>query len=100
MKTEIVKVIERLRPEVDSYYLEMERLEKAREEVEKDPSLSKLAKGLPPGIPVLRILGIGAFDIQADGGTHVNTTKEVGTIKLIKCENKGKSNRRLYWELQ
>jgi len=35
------------------------------------------------------------LDLQADGGTHVNHTKEVGAIKITKTENKGKINKRL-----
>ena len=70
-----------------------------REEVEKMPQLSKLAKGLPEGIETLRILSIGDFDVQVDGGTHVRSTKEVGKIQFIKCENKGKDRRRLYYTI-
>jgi misacylated tRNA(Ala) deacylase len=38
-------------------------------------------------------------DKQADGGTHVRNLKEVGQTKLLKTENKGKSNRRIYFTL-
>ncbi|MBI5390213.1 alanyl-tRNA editing protein [Candidatus Woesearchaeota archaeon] len=72
---------------------------KSREEAMKIPQLSKLAMGLPPQITTVRILSIGDFDVQADGGTHVASTKEVGKIVLVKCENKGKNNRRLYYRL-
>ena len=61
--------------------------------------MTKLAKGLPEGLEKLRIVSIGDFDIQADGGTHVSSTKEIGSIELIKCENKGKNNRRLYFSV-
>lgn len=44
---------------------------------------------------VLRVVGIGDIDLQLDGGTHVRSTKEVGRIKIIKRENKGKNNRRI-----
>lgn len=72
---------------------------KSREEAMQMPGISKLAKGLPESIQILRILAIGTFDIQADGGTHVHSTKEVGIIKFIKTENKGKNNRRLYFSI-
>jgi misacylated tRNA(Ala) deacylase len=36
------------------------------------------------------------FDVQADGGTHVRSTKEVGPVSLLKIENKGAKNKRLY----
>ena len=70
-----------------------------REEANKDPTLFKLAKELPSTITNLRILEIVGFDKQADGGTHVRSTKEVGKIELISIENKGKNNRRLYYRI-
>ncbi|UCB61584.1 MAG: alanyl-tRNA editing protein AlaX, partial [Candidatus Bathyarchaeota archaeon] len=39
-------------------------------------------------------------DKQADGGTHVRSLKEVGPIKLLKTENKGKNNRRVYFSFK
>ncbi len=71
----------------------------AREEALKDPTLFKLAKTFPEHIKNIRILDIQGFDQQADGGTHVRSLKEIGTIMLVKCENKGKSNRRVYFTL-
>jgi misacylated tRNA(Ala) deacylase len=50
---------------------------------------------LPPEITEVRIVEIVGLDLQADGGTHVNHTKEVGGVKIIKTENKGKINKRL-----
>ena len=70
-----------------------------RIEAEKIPELSKLAMGLKQGVNEIRVVKIGTIDTQADGGTHVKNTKEIGKIELIKCENKGKSNRRLYFKL-
>ena len=70
-----------------------------REQALMIPGVSRLAKGLPESLTNIRILSIGKFDIQADGGTHVHTTKEIGKIEVIKCENKGKNNRRLYFKL-
>jgi len=71
-----------------------------RSEAIKEPNLAKLAKGLPEGINNIRIVDIEGFDRQADGGTHVKSTKEVGKIAFLKAENKGKSNRRVYFTLQ
>ncbi len=68
-----------------------------RSEAEKKPELAKLAIGLKEVINDIRVVKIGTIDTQADGGTHVKNTKEVGKIVLIKCDNKGKSNRRLYF---
>ena len=62
------------------------------------PDLVRLAMELPDReeIRVVRVKGV---DTQACGGTHVRSTIEVGGIKLIKAENKGKANRRVYFEL-
>jgi misacylated tRNA(Ala) deacylase len=70
-----------------------------REEAMKIPGVVKLAGALPPSIETLRIVKIGDVDEQADGGTHVKNTSEIGTIKLLKLENKGKSNRRAYFTI-
>jgi len=66
----------------------------------QNPNLSKLAKGLPSNLKEIRIVSIGDFDIQADGGTHVKSTIEVGQLTLQKTINKGKDNRRLYFTLE
>lgn len=70
-----------------------------REEALQLPGMVKLAGALPPNLPNLRIVSIGAgedmIDEQADGGTHVRSTKEIGALKLEKAENKGKNNRRI-----
>jgi len=69
------------------------------EEAIKLPKLSKLAKGIPESLETVRIVSIGDFDIQADGGTHVHSTSEIGKIEFIRCDNKGKNNRRVYYKL-
>lgn len=71
-----------------------------REEAFKIPQVSKLSKGLPDFIENLRLVKIGDFDIQADGGTHVDSTKEIGKLEFINAENKGKNNRRLYYKIK
>ena len=70
-----------------------------REEAEKIPQLSKLAKGLPPSLTEVRVVSIGDYDIQGDGGTHVHNTKEIGKIEFIKVDNRGKNNRRIYIQI-
>ncbi len=50
---------------------------------------------LPEGIREVRIVDIEGLDLQADGGTHVSNTREVGRIKVAGYENKGKINKRL-----
>lgn len=63
------------------------------------PGMVKLANALPPQVDPLRIVEIGNIDTQADGGTHVRNTSEIGKIEVLKLENKGKSNRRVYFRL-
>ena len=70
-----------------------------REEALKIPGMVKLANAVPPQVAKLRIVEIGDVDKQADGGTHVANTSEIGQIEVIKVENKGKSNRRIYFKL-
>ncbi|MBI2550449.1 alanyl-tRNA editing protein [Candidatus Woesearchaeota archaeon] len=70
-----------------------------REEAMKIPGVVKLANALPPQVSQLRIVEIGDVDTQADGGTHVGNTSEIGAIEIIKMDNKGKSNRRIYFRL-
>ena len=75
----------------------------SKEEAMKLSRLSKLAKSpevIFKGMDEIRIVSIGDFDIQADGGTHVNSTIEVGELEFIKCDNKGKNNRRIYYKLK
>jgi len=50
---------------------------------------------LPPDLEVVRIVDIVGLDVQADGGTHVASTKQIGRMEVVKVENKGKANRRL-----
>jgi misacylated tRNA(Ala) deacylase len=55
---------------------------------------------LPPEISQIRIVEIVGVDLQADGGTHVHSTREVGGIKVLRTENKGKQNKRMEISLQ
>lgn len=71
-----------------------------REEALATPGLVKLANALPPSVAELRIVQIGDVDAQADGGVHVANTREIGQIVVGKAENKGKSNRRVYFSLK
>ena len=70
-----------------------------REDAMKIEGVIKLATALPPAINTLRIVEIPGIDIQADGGTHVKNINECGQIELIKLENKGKDNRRIYFKI-
>ena len=71
-----------------------------REEALANPGFVKLANAMPPSLDMLRIVQIGDVDIQADGGVHVKNTREIGRVVGEKTENKGKSNRRLYFTVE
>lgn len=55
---------------------------------------------LPENIKEVRTVEIVGLDLQADGGTHVNNTSEVGTIHVVDYKSKGKINKRIYVELE
>jgi misacylated tRNA(Ala) deacylase len=50
---------------------------------------------LPPGIPEVRTVEIVGLDLQADGGTHVANTREVGRVRVMGYESKGRINKRI-----
>lgn len=58
--------------------------------------LVRLARDLvPKDVERIRVIEIEGYDAQADGGTHVRRTAEIGPLRIVKTENKGKANRRL-----
>jgi misacylated tRNA(Ala) deacylase len=71
-----------------------------RDEALSIPGVVKMAEAFPPDLPRLRIVEVVGVDRQADGGTHVRSLKEVGQIEVLKTENKGKNNRRVYFVLK
>ena len=70
----------------------------SREAALKVPGVVKLAERMPPEEQELRIVEIPGIDLQADGGPHVKNTGEIGNIQLLRIENKGKNQRRLYFK--
>jgi misacylated tRNA(Ala) deacylase len=54
---------------------------------------------LPEDITEVRIVEIRGLDLQADGGTHVANTSEVGQIRITGYKSKGRINKRIYVEL-
>ena len=54
---------------------------------------------LPENIQEIRVVEIEGLDIQADGGTHVSQTGEVGPVRITEYKSKGKINKRIYIEL-
>ncbi|MDA4124454.1 MAG: alanyl-tRNA editing protein [Thaumarchaeota archaeon] len=71
-----------------------------KEEALAKPGFVKLANAMPPSLEMLRIVQIGDIDTQADGGVHVGNTKEIGKVVGLRAENKGRSNRRLYFTVR
>ncbi len=54
---------------------------------------------IPETVKEIRVVDIVGLDKQADGGTHVASTREVGSFRVVKTENKGKGNKRIRVEL-
>jgi Ser-tRNA(Ala) deacylase AlaX len=79
--------------QINHYWME-------RNDAEKDPTLFKLAKEMPAELTRFRIVEIWQVDKQADGGTHVGSTREIGMIKYVSADNKGKDRRRIYFSLE
>jgi misacylated tRNA(Ala) deacylase len=50
---------------------------------------------IPPDEQEIRIVDIVGLDVQADGGTHVASTAQIGKLQVVKVESKGKANRRV-----
>jgi misacylated tRNA(Ala) deacylase len=71
-----------------------------RDEADADPSLIRTKVNLlPPSLTEVRVIDIVGLDRQADGGTHVSTTSEVGRIRITKVESKGRGFRRIRFVL-
>ena len=67
-----------------------------REEAFQIPDLIRTKTNLlPEGIAEVRIVEIVGLDLQADGGTHVADTREVGGLRVVGTRSKGKANKRL-----
>lgn len=72
-----------------------------REEAFQIPDLIRTKINLlPDGIQQVRTVEIVGLDLQADGGTHVRNTREVGTIRVTDYKSKGASNKRIYIEVE
>ncbi len=68
-----------------------------REEAFRIPDLIRTKINLlPPDIAVVRTVEIVGLDLQADGGTHVANTREVGQIQVVDYKSKGAINKRIY----
>ncbi|MDR9450498.1 MAG: alanyl-tRNA editing protein [Acidimicrobiia bacterium] len=71
-----------------------------RDQALADPDLIRTKISLLPDfIDPIRVVHIVGLDKQADGGTHVASTQEVGRVRVVKTESKGKANKRIRIEL-
>jgi misacylated tRNA(Ala) deacylase len=71
-----------------------------REEAFQIPDLIRTKINLlPEGIKEVRVVEIVGLDLQADGGTHVNNTQDIGRIRIMDYKSKGKINKRIYVEI-
>ena len=67
-----------------------------RDEADQDPSLIRTKVSLLPAtLREVRVVDIVGLDRQADGGTHVASTSEVGHVRIAKIESKGRGFRRI-----
>jgi misacylated tRNA(Ala) deacylase len=67
-----------------------------REEALRLPDIIRTQSNLiPESEPEIRIVDILGLDVQADGGTHVASTAQIGNVKVLKVESKGRANRRV-----
>ena len=72
-----------------------------REEAFRIPDLIRTKINLlPAGITEVRTVELVGLDLQADGGTHVANTSEVGRMRIVNYKSKGRSNKRIYVELE
>jgi len=66
-----------------------------REEALALPDLIRTQAVFPPETQRMRIVDIVGLDAQADGGTHVASTRQIGRLRVVKVESKGRQNRRV-----
>ena len=100
MSTEFGREVERTLNEelVKGYPAEVLFL--ARNAALIDPELIRTKVNLiPEYVTEIRVIDIVGLDRQADGGTHVRSTLEVGAVRVVKTESKGKANKRMRIEL-
>ncbi|CAN5560054.1 alanyl-tRNA editing protein [soil metagenome] len=96
MKAELVGDIEKaINDEVtNARSISVRFLDRTAANVDPDLIRTKINL-LPKEITEVRVLDIDGLDVQADGGTHVKSTDEVGTIHIANYKSKGRANKRL-----
>jgi misacylated tRNA(Ala) deacylase len=78
----------------DDFRIEVSRLGRAIALVDDDLIRTKVSL-IPESVTEIRVVDIVGLDKQADGGTHVHSTREVGRLEITKLESKGKGNKRV-----
>ncbi len=98
---DVVGEIERLTNEALSEERPVKVYELAREEALKNPDLIRTQVNLvPERVKMIRIVEIENLDTQADGGTHVANTREVGEMEITGHKSKGRQNKRIEFVLR
>jgi len=98
---EVVGEIERLTNEALEEERPVKVYELPREEALKNPDLIRTQVNLvPERVKTVRIVEIEGIDTQADGGTHVANTREVGTLEITGHKSKGRHNKRVEFVLR
>ena len=80
------------------YPIEVSFLPRSTAVMDEDLIRTKVSL-IPESVPEIRVVDIVGLDKQADGGTHERSTAEVGRIRVVKLENKGKGNKRVRLEV-
>src|ERR687885_448783 len=97
---DVVGEIERLANEALAEGRPVRVYELPREEALKNPDLIRTQVNLvPERVKVVRIVEVEGIDAQADGGTHVANTREVGVLEITNHKSKGRQNKRVEFVL-
>jgi misacylated tRNA(Ala) deacylase len=98
---DVVGEIEQLTNEALASARPVKVYELPREEALKNPDLIRTQVNLvPERVKVIRIVEIESLDTQADGGTHVANTREVGEMEITGHKSKGRQNKRIEFVLR
>jgi misacylated tRNA(Ala) deacylase len=96
MSQEFARSLEAAINDIVSQNLPVRVLWLPRADADRDPSLIRLKANLiPRAIDPLRVIDIVGLDRQADGGTHVAATAEIGRVRVVRAESKGRANKRV-----
>jgi misacylated tRNA(Ala) deacylase len=101
MHQELVREIEgRINQEVDAAHPVTARILPRQQAFEIPDLIRTKINLLPPGIQEVRVVEIEGLDLQADGGTHVANTRDVGPLRIVDYKSKGAINKRLVVALE